>query len=115
MERFIFLFYFPNFMTEDVILKEHLKGLKEASIEVVVATGKFVGFTVHNTAVLAAVVDLALTPPILHIFTGEYKTLHQYLGLPPDMTENQVFFGMFASAAYMAVSSEYVKNCGLKH
>lgn len=41
-----------------------------------------------------AVLDFIVAPVISQFTTGELKTLHEYIGLPPQMTENSIGIGM---------------------
>jgi len=47
---------------------------------------------IRGTSIFS-VVDFVITPVISQILTGEYKPLHEYLGLPPEMSETQIKAG----------------------
>jgi len=57
---------------------------------------------IKTTGAIAAI-DFVITPVISQIFTGEYKPLHEYLGLPPDMNE----LGVRAGGTYWGLTMMY--------
>jgi len=57
---------------------------------------------IRTTSVIAAI-DFVIAPVISKIFTGEYKPLHEYLGLPSDMDE----LGVRAGGAYWGLTMMY--------
>lgn len=54
---------------------------------------KTLDFFIMSTGALAAV-DFIVVPVISQIFTRELKTLHEYLGLPPQMSDTGIGIGM---------------------
>jgi len=57
---------------------------------------------IRATSVITAI-DFVITPVISQMTTGEPKTLHEYLGLAPDMNE----LGIRAGAAYWGLTMLY--------
>lgn len=40
-----------------------------------------------------AALDFVIVPSVSQMIIGEYKTLHEYLGLPPNMNELEIGIG----------------------
>ncbi len=64
---------------------------------------------IRTTGAIAAI-DFVITPFISQMITGEYKSLHEYLGLPPDMNEIGVRAGGVAYWGLTMLYEVFLRN-----